>query len=224
MTEHGTAGVRERPAPRRGRPPAEHRTDEILAAAITVFARKGFRSSSMTDVAEAAGMSKPGLYHHFSSKEELLVRIYRSALDRNVQHAEEIMAESGAPTKKLSDILARLAVHSCENRDLVRIFNEEEAAVPASVMTVVHAAHRDRENLLVDLIEQGINSGEFHLSVSPRLAARAMIGAVNLCYKWFEPSGSRSAGEIGADMADFLVAGLIGRGGGARETPGTGER
>lgn len=164
----------------------------------------------MTDLAKAAGISKPGLYHHVSSKEEILVLIYRAAIARNVQDAEEVLATGASPTEMLRDILTRLAVHSCVNQKLVRIFNEEEAAVPPSVMDVVHAAIREREDLLIRLVKQGLVSGEFKLTVSPRLAARAMIGACNLCYKWFDPAGSKTADDVGNEMAQFLVSALIG--------------
>lgn len=162
----------------------------------------------MSDLARSAGISKPGLYHHFESKEDILVLIYQDALARDLKDAQEVLASQASATERLTDILKRLTINSCENQQVARIFNEEEAAVPPSLMRVVHAAHREKEDLLIKLIEDGMASGEFNLAVSPRLAARAMIGAVNLCYKWFDPRGSKSAAEIGVEMAHFLVSAL----------------
>ena len=53
--------------------PAAERREQLLRTAVAVFADKGFTATSMNDVAEAAGVTKPVLYQHFSSKRELFV-------------------------------------------------------------------------------------------------------------------------------------------------------
>ena len=58
------------------RMPAAERREQLLAVALDVFARQGFHETSMNEVAEAAGITKPVLYQHFDSKRELyLARI-----------------------------------------------------------------------------------------------------------------------------------------------------
>jgi len=55
--------------------PAAQRRTQLLDTAVTVFADKGYHATSMNDVAEAAGVTKPVLYQHFSSKRELFVEL-----------------------------------------------------------------------------------------------------------------------------------------------------
>jgi AcrR family transcriptional regulator len=55
--------------------PASERREQLLTVALTVFAREGFHGTAMTDVAEAAGVTKPVLYQHFSSKRELYLAL-----------------------------------------------------------------------------------------------------------------------------------------------------
>jgi AcrR family transcriptional regulator len=64
------------PSQRRGgRLPAAERRSQLLEVAVRVFARDGFHATSMNDVAEAAGVTKPVLYQHFGSKRDLFVEL-----------------------------------------------------------------------------------------------------------------------------------------------------
>ena len=55
--------------------PAPARREQILDVAVEVFARNGFHGASMNDVAEAAGVTKPVLYQHFDSKQDLYMAL-----------------------------------------------------------------------------------------------------------------------------------------------------
>lgn len=55
--------------------PAQERREQLLRVALEVFAERGFHSTSMNDIAEAAGVTKPVLYQHFTSKRELFVEL-----------------------------------------------------------------------------------------------------------------------------------------------------
>src|SRR5215475_376657 len=84
--------------------------DRILEAAMTVFRRHGFRRSSIEETAEAAGLTRQALYHHFKSKEALfravIERVHENALAAGQAAAQE--AESAG--KALPDVVIALAV------------------------------------------------------------------------------------------------------------------
>ncbi len=67
------------------RMPAAERREQLLAVAIDVFAREGFHETSMNDVAEAAGITKPVLYQHFESKRELYLAVIDEAGRRMIE-------------------------------------------------------------------------------------------------------------------------------------------
>jgi AcrR family transcriptional regulator len=195
------------PPPARNRS-AGNRTEEILAAAVAVFAENGYRATSMNDLARAAGLSKPGLYHYVASKEQLLVLLYQTEMEQHLVEERAVIESSTSATESLRRILAQRATYSCRQQRLQRIFTEEEAEVPAELMGVIRKQRREREDFLVNVVEDGVAAGEFRLTATPRIAVRAMVGAVNFCYKWFDPSGPKDADQIGSEMADFLVAAL----------------
>ncbi len=198
----------EEPSPGRGRY-SGNRTEDILAAAVAVFAENGYRATSMNDLARAAGISKPGLYHYVASKEQLLVLLYQSELEQHLVEERAVIASSASATESLRRILAQRATYSCRQQKLQRIFTEEEAEVPAELMGVIRQQRHEREDFLVNVVEDGVASGEFRLTATPRIAVRSMVGAVNFCYKWFDPSGPKDADQIGSEVADFLVSALV---------------
>jgi TetR/AcrR family transcriptional regulator, cholesterol catabolism regulator len=198
----------EQPSPGRGRY-SGNRTEDILAAAVAVFAENGYRATSMNDLARAAGISKPGLYHYVASKEQLLVLLYQSEMEQHLVEERAVIASNASAAESLRRILAQRATYSCRQQKLQRIFTEEEAEVPAELMGVIRQQRREREDFLVNVVEDGVAAGEFRLTATPRIAVRSMVGAVNFCYKWFDPSGPKDADQIGSEVADFLVSALV---------------
>jgi len=79
------------------------RRDTILRAVVPVFGRFGFRKTSIEELAEAAGLSKQGLYLHFSGKEEIFVAAMQLYLDDGLALVEEALGRPGIP---LADRLA----------------------------------------------------------------------------------------------------------------------
>jgi AcrR family transcriptional regulator len=184
------------------------RRGEVVAAAARVFADRGYRATSMNEIAEAVGLSKAGLYHHVRSKEELLVQLYEEGLAEQLAAERAIVAEGLGPEQTLRRLLEARVVHACHNLQLQKIQSEEEAELPAELMGTVQRHRRQRARLLVDVVTEGIARGEFHPSVSPRIAVITMLGAVNFVYKWYDPAGGRPAEQLAAEIAEYLVSGL----------------
>jgi len=75
------------------------RREHVLEAALTTFARYGYRKTSMEDVARAAAISRPGLYFLFSSKQNLFVAAVTQALSGDLEVAQRILADTGIPLR-----------------------------------------------------------------------------------------------------------------------------
>jgi AcrR family transcriptional regulator len=74
---------------------------EILEAAAQIFSQKGFHATSMQDIAQAVNLQKASLYHHVSSKQEILVAILDQALDMLIEHMQDVIALPLPPDQKL---------------------------------------------------------------------------------------------------------------------------
>lgn len=101
-------------SPRRRRLPAEQRREEILETATALISRVGFNAATLDDFAQAAAISRPGLLHHFSSKEAILEAVLRRRDEQDVATSQQ--AHQG----RLSAPLARRRLTALVERNLAR--------------------------------------------------------------------------------------------------------
>jgi AcrR family transcriptional regulator len=87
--------------PAASRLPAHRRRRQLLDVAVKVFADRGFHGTSMEDVADAAGVTKPVLYQHFSSKRELYVELLDDVGSRLVDEVTGAVAEATGPRQQV---------------------------------------------------------------------------------------------------------------------------
>lgn len=186
----------------------EARRREVTAAAVAVFSERGYRATSMSDVAERLGMGKASLYHYVGSKEEILVELYEDVLRENVIAARRIASAEGTATDALAELIADRVVYTCRNRELLRVFFEEEAELPSRQQSRLVAVRHEYEQTLLDMVARGEAAGEFTLATTPQIFVNTVLGAANWTYKWFQPHGPLTPEELGAQMAAILLATL----------------
>lgn len=81
--------------------PAEERRQQIVEAAVPIFARKGYAASGTAEIAAAAGIGEPTIYRHFENKQELYIAALRSNAERVMANWERIAAENDNPLNAL---------------------------------------------------------------------------------------------------------------------------
>ncbi|MBM7829442.1 AcrR family transcriptional regulator [Agromyces cerinus] len=141
LASHGTAADAPQPSTPATAPPAGYavgraRQARIIADATELFARRGYHDTSLREVAEAVGISKSALLHHFPTKDALLVSVIAERDRRTVPSSEELLAASPAETIELMVRTARRS--ELDTPGLVEVYTvlTSEAASPA------HPAHR----------------------------------------------------------------------------------
>lgn len=190
--------------------------DEILVAAAQIFSQKGFHATSMQDIAQAVRLQKASLYHHVSSKQEILVDVLNQALDLLIERMQAVMAQPLAPDDKLRQAMRVYLTTLLEHRDLAAVLLLEHR----NLSPELHARHiprRDRfEQLWRDLIQQGLDSGVF-CCADPAMASRALLGVMNWTITWYRPGGACTPEEVAAQFSDLFLLGLLGRAPGAQD-------
>jgi len=81
--------------------PAPERRTQLLSVALEVFARQGFHATSMNDIADAAGITKPVLYQHFASKRQLYLELLGEVADRLLGSIAEAVSTAGNPREQV---------------------------------------------------------------------------------------------------------------------------
>jgi TetR/AcrR family transcriptional regulator, cholesterol catabolism regulator len=188
---------------------ADQQRARVTSIAAESFSRRGFRATSMNEIAAAVGLSKPTLYHYFRSKEELLVRIYSDVLDESLRDAQRTVAAAGTPLDAVRDLITARVVYTCEHQALLKVCFEEEHELPAELAEEVLRRRRAFERFFVGALERhlaehpGLDPG-----MTPKVWVNMCLGAVNWCYKWYRPTGAATPEQLGRRMAAALTAAL----------------
>jgi AcrR family transcriptional regulator len=152
------------------------RRQELLDAAVRVFARRGFSAARVGDIAEEAGVAHGLLYHYFRSKDEVLETIFRDTWRLLVTETERIEA-SGAPLPEQLRRFARIYLGSwLATPELIGVLVREIARSPNVGETVDEISGVFRG--LARMIEAARSRGEVRGDCDPTLAAWALYGSL----------------------------------------------
>ncbi len=184
--------------------------DHILEAAATIFSQKGFHAASMQDIAEAVCLQKASLYHHVSSKQEILFDLLERALDLLIEQQEAILALPLQPEEKLRRAVTAYIKTLTDHQALSSVLLLEHRSLEPD-LRLRHIPKRDRyEGLWRTLIQEGKDAGVFN-PADPVFAARALLGVMNWTITWYKPGGHLTAEQIAGEYADLLLQGLLQR-------------
>lgn len=180
----------------------------ILEAAARIFSEKGFHATSMQDIAEAVDLQKASLYHHFQSKQEILVEILDRALDLINNRLESVQAQPLSADEKLRRAMVSYMQTIADNKNLAAVLLLEMRSIDPNLISHQASRREKFERLWSDLIVEGKRQGIFN-NVDPSMTGRAILGVLNWTVTWYRQDGPRSANEIAELFADLLLDGLL---------------
>src|SRR5256885_17206395 len=105
--------------------PTPTRRDELLALAARLFADRGFRATTVRDIADAAGILSGSLYHHFDSKESMVDEILTSFQEELFGRYEDILARGLGPRETLEAVVTASFESIDQHHDEVAIYQTE---------------------------------------------------------------------------------------------------
>ena len=182
--------------------------EDILDAAAQVFRLKGFHGASMADIAEAVNLQKASLYHHVSSKQEILLALLDRALDMLTERISSIATQSIPADEKLRRMIRSYLQALAEHPDLSSVLLFEHRSLDRK-SHARHVPHRDRfEGLWREVINEGVKSKIFDCP-DIGIAVRALMGVQNWTLTWYRPDGPMSIESIADEYADLLFNGLL---------------
>jgi AcrR family transcriptional regulator len=180
----------------------------ILEAAAKIFSEKGYNATSMQDIADAVHLQKSSLYHHFSSKQEILVGILDHALELINNHLEQVLAQSLSPEEKMRQAMVSYFQTIAENQSLAAVLIMEMKSLDPELKARQASQREKFEGIWKDLIVEGRREKIFD-HFDPSITGRAILGVMNWSVTWYHRDGPRSAREIADLFADLVLHGLL---------------
>ena len=194
--------------------------EQILRTAADLFRERGYRATTLDDIAARLGMSKASLYKSFHAKEEMLAVISRRTIETFTRELSLVLRSDLAPEDKLRRVVRDHVRFVIANRSFLAVFFSEEANLPARLARAL-AAQKDRYDKAIEsLVVEGVKRGVFR-DVPPRLVVFGLLGMLNWVYKWYNPRGRWGAEEISAAFLSLVEGGLLRR---ARGGPALGRQ
>jgi AcrR family transcriptional regulator len=182
--------------------------DTILEAAAQVFRQKGFHGASMQDIAEAVNLQKASLYHHVSSKQEILLALLDRALELLLERISAISNQSLPADQKLQQMIRTYLQILAENTDLSAVLLFEHRSLERK-QHAQHVPNRDKfEALWRDVLVEGVAAGSFQCD-DPALTTRAILGILNWTITWYRPDGGLTIDQIADRYSSLLLNGLL---------------
>ena len=185
----------------RGRP--GYSRDDVIDAAVREFNQRGYEATSMGHVASVLGISKSALYHHISSKEEILELAVTRAQDALGAVVDDAVASDMSAGEKVRALIRGSIEVLCADQESVTLLR-----LRGNSEVEKHALQRRREltRRVIPLIDAAQVAGEVRSDLDTGVLTRLMFGTVNSVVEWYEPGGRLSPGEI-ARHAEVLLFG-----------------
>ncbi|MDH7795936.1 MULTISPECIES: TetR/AcrR family transcriptional regulator [unclassified Beijerinckia] len=177
----------------------------ILTAASRLFATNGFAGTSLQNIADEIGVTRPALYYYFRSKDEILSSLVEDITIGALKRSAQIGARSGeAPTASLHQMVMAQARWIMQHPVEFRVLLRTENYLSDKARAVQDTAKRGILTAFARVIEAGVAKGEFR-PVDPHMAALAILGMCNWSAFWFSDDGRKSADDIANIMAEMAV-------------------
>ncbi|UJW28179.1 TetR/AcrR family transcriptional regulator [Saccharothrix sp. AJ9571] len=188
------------------------RRAELLGIAAGLFAERGFVSTTVRDIADAAGILSGSLYHHFDSKEQIADEILTGFLDELFGTYAEIVESRLGPRKTLEAVVAA-SFDSIHRRPAEVEIYQNEAKHLAKFGRFAYIGTRNAEfrKLWHDLLAEGIATGEFRADLDIELVYRFIRDTVWVAVRWYNPEGTLSAADVAAQYLGILLDGIASR-------------
>lgn len=185
------------------------RRNEIRAVAGRVFAEHGFAHTTMREVGEASGTGAGSLYHHFTSKDEILLELLEGLQRDILRDLRAVIARGDDPLSTLTAMI-RLAIrYVLERRDESRILLNDYPYIAGSpVFEPVVRATEESTRIWLGMLRDAVAAGQLRDGVDVNIAFSMLFGSIFSSLRFYDPRGRIDPEIYTAEMTTQLIEGL----------------
>ncbi|HSI27042.1 MAG TPA: TetR/AcrR family transcriptional regulator [Aeromicrobium sp.] len=199
MTETTTTG-----------PTTGTRRDELLRIAARLFAERGFRNTTVRDIADAAGILSGSLYHHFDSKESMVDEILQSFQQELFAAYDQILRSDDSPRQKIEAAI-RLSFEAIDQHHHEVAIYQDDADYLSGLgdrFTYLRERNAQSRDVWLTLLKEGVNSGALNPELDLELAYRFIRDTVWVAVRWYRPGGELTHERVADQYLAILLDGL----------------
>src|ERR1700730_12193016 len=182
--------------------------ENVLAAAVQLFAEFGYRAAPLRDIARMAGIQAASIYYHYANKEALLVEIMETHMQQLNASLESILHEQTNPRQQLYDAIANhIRLHTSYKAEFF-IIDTEIRALEGDNRSYILSLRDRYEFLLQELLRDGMERGVFRQS-DVKVSSYAIIAMCTEVATWFRPNGRLSVQQVIDLYSQMITQGLL---------------
>ena len=180
---------------------------DILERSAELFAARGFAATSMQDIGDALGVSRPSLYHYFDSKEAIMLRLIEGLAVSAEPAIQRVVESESAPDRKLQDLVAALITPIAESPGRFRLLLTTDATMGMGSTARLRTLQRTVVKSISSVIAEGVEAGLFR-RVDQQVATFTVLGMINWIAWWYPAGKALPIDELCGTIADLALASL----------------
>jgi len=181
--------------------------DKIKKVSVRLFYKKGYYATSMSAIASASGIRKSSIYYHYSTKEEILLDIFRTTMiELQDLLRERLNSSKGAREKMQAAIYCHIIFHIERQKEAI-IADSELRGLTARNYQEIMQMRDEYEKQIQDVLKEGIAEGIFVVTDLKVISYGILSMCTAIC-TWFNSSGRLSKEEVADFYSDFILKGL----------------
>jgi AcrR family transcriptional regulator len=182
--------------------------EKIIDVAANLFGEKSYAGTSMRDISHALDMSIATTYYYFKNKEDLLFNIIESCGDDLLLNINKAIEESADPLERFRNMLVHHICLTHEKKNKVKVYVEEQNHLSKRLKNTIYKQHRKIYDIYINQLKELQRLKLIHVDSLP-IAAFAIFGMVNWCYRWYREDGTVAIEDVAKTLIDLFFYGVL---------------
>jgi AcrR family transcriptional regulator len=178
--------------------------DAALTGALSAFLEFGYHGATMRTIAERADLSVPGLYHHYDSKQDMLVALLDVTMGDLRRRTEAALGHGCDPVERFTHVVECLALYHTHRRELAFVGASEMRSLEPAARARVAALRVSEQRTVDTTVEDGVRAGLF-ATTRPHEAARAVVTMCTALAQWYRHDGPAPAEHVAGLYVEFAL-------------------
>ncbi len=189
---------------------AENKHSKIISAAVKVFAKKGFFTARISDIAKEAKVADGTIYLYFNNKYDILLSVFEEEIGKIVKKTVNLIEKESDPQIMLEIFIAQHLLAMKKNKNLAEVIQIELRQSNKVIKNYRNNKFTEYIGIIGEIIEKGQKTGVYRDDVNPEIAKRAFFGALDEVSRVWNVSLEThyTVEEISSQIIQFFLSGI----------------
>jgi TetR/AcrR family fatty acid metabolism transcriptional regulator len=182
---------------------------KILEAAVVIFAKHGFSHSTVSQIAQQAGVADGTIYLYFKSKDDILVQFYAYKTCEVFKRFREAVKQAAGAEKKLRNLVHIHLEEFQKDINMAIVYQAETHQHQRLAQDIIKEMSKMYRDIITDILELGQQAGHFRRNLYVGLVMRLITGAVDeVINSWIHSGGNYDLVSMADPLVDLIIRGI----------------